>query len=81
MLKRPKIWAKGRYPKIKIDDKQHEFVDLWLDDPDNRNIKNIVFDLKQSNDKHFKNFNLYQGSVYTTGESCTEECVFLKLLK
>jgi hypothetical protein len=77
-LKDLKIWSKGKYPKIKIDDKIHEFVDLWLEDPDNRTLKNIVFDPKESDDK---NYNLYKGSVYTDGEVCDEDCVFLKLLK
>jgi len=77
-LKDLKVWAKGKYPKIKIDDKKHEFVDLWLEDSDNRNLKNIVFDPKLSDTT---NYNLYRGSIYSEGESCDENCVFLKLLK
>jgi len=71
-----KIWRKNKFPKITIDKTKIEFVDLWLENPENRNLKNIIFDPKQSVGN---NYNLYKGSVYCDGESCTEDSIFSKL--
>ena len=80
-----KIWAKGKYPKLNVyeegKNKKVDFVDMWLDDKDNRTLNKIVFNPNMATVNN-KEYNLYKGSIYSKGPSISEdECVFLELLK
>jgi hypothetical protein len=78
-LKDLKVWAKGKYPKIKInDDKKVDFVDVWADDSNNRTLNNIIFDPRMPSNN---SYNLYKGSIYSEGQACAEDNIFFKLLK
>jgi hypothetical protein len=78
-----KIWAKGKFAQVSVivDDevKQHDIVDIWINDPNHLQKDKLVFDPSMTSNK---NYNMFKGFNFTDGVSVSEEnSKFLKLLK
>lgn len=78
-----KIWAKGKFNQVNVmvdnEVKQHDIVDIWINDPNHSNKNKLVFDPSMSSTN---NYNMFKGLNYTDGIAVNEDnSKFLKLLR
>ena len=78
-----RIWAKGKYEQVPIikdgDLKYQDFVDVWINDPNQKNKNKLIFDPSMT---ITNNYNMFKGLNYTDGISVSEGgSRFLQLLK
>ena len=77
-----KQWTKGKFNKIMSNDKELNFIDLWLDDKNKKILNEIVFDPNPNNDNS-KNYNCFKGFNYDENIKpvLEKDSAFLNLLK